>query len=70
MPIVVPCHRVVATGGGLGGFSSPGGSDTKRRMLAIEDAHPSGPPGLFDGGADASADDGVATSDREARTRS
>ena len=48
MPIVVPCHRVVATGGGLGGFSAPGGTATKRRMLAIEDAHPSGPPGLFD----------------------
>jgi len=48
MPIVVPCHRVVATGGGLGGFSAPGGTATKRRMLAIEDARPSGPPGLFD----------------------
>ena len=51
MPIVVPCHRVVATGGGLGGFSAPGGTATKRRMLAIEDAHPSGPPGLFDADA-------------------
>ena len=50
MPIVVPCHRVVATGGGLGGFSAPGGARTKRRMLAIEDAHPAGPPGLFDDG--------------------
>ena len=48
MPIVVPCHRVVATGGGLGGFSAPGGTATKRRMLAIEDARPSGPPDLFD----------------------
>jgi O-6-methylguanine DNA methyltransferase len=43
MPIVVPCHRVVATGGGLGGFSAPGGTATKRRMLAIEDAHPGRP---------------------------
>lgn len=48
MPIVVPCHRVVATGGGLGGFSAPGGTATKRRLLAIEDAQPAGPPGLFD----------------------
>jgi len=70
MPIVVPCHRVVATGGGLGGFSAPGGTDTKRRMLAIEDAHPSGPPGLFDRDADASGDDVAAMSDRELRARS
>ena len=69
MPIVVPCHRVVATGG-LGGFSAPGGTDTKRRMLAIEDAHPSGPPGLFDRDADASGDDVAAMSDRELRARS
>jgi len=70
MPIVVPCHRVVATGGGLGGFSAPGGTDTKRRMLAIEDAHPSSPPGLFDRDADASGDDVAAMSDRELRARS
>lgn len=38
-PIVVPCHRVVAAGGKLGGFSAPGGVDTKRRLLAIESAH-------------------------------
>jgi methylated-DNA-[protein]-cysteine S-methyltransferase len=37
-PIVVPCHRVLAAGGGLGGFSAPGGVTTKRRMLAIEGA--------------------------------
>jgi methylated-DNA-[protein]-cysteine S-methyltransferase len=35
-PIVVPCHRVVAADGGLGGFSAPGGLVTKRRLLAIE----------------------------------
>lgn len=37
-PIVVPCHRVVAAGGKLGGFSAPGGTDTKLRLLAIEGA--------------------------------
>jgi methylated-DNA-[protein]-cysteine S-methyltransferase len=37
-PIVVPCHRVVASGGKLGGFSAPGGNRTKVRMLAIEGA--------------------------------
>ena len=35
-PIVVPCHRVLAAGGGMGGFTAPGGVDTKRRLLAIE----------------------------------
>ena len=37
-PIVVPCHRVVAAGGEIGGFSATGGAATKRRMLAIESA--------------------------------
>ena len=35
-PIIVPCHRVVAAGGKIGGFSAHGGTATKRRMLAIE----------------------------------
>jgi methylated-DNA-[protein]-cysteine S-methyltransferase len=35
-PIVVPCHRVVAAGGKLGGFSARGGLATKRRLLSIE----------------------------------
>jgi methylated-DNA-[protein]-cysteine S-methyltransferase len=35
-PLVVPCHRVLAAGGQLGGFSAPGGTRTKRRLLAIE----------------------------------
>ena len=35
--ILVPCHRVVATGGGLGGYS--GGLDVKRWLLAHEAAH-------------------------------
>lgn len=38
IPIVVPCHRVVAAGGRNGGFSAPGGVDTKLTMLAIEGA--------------------------------
>ena len=37
--IVVPCHRVVAAGGKLGGFSAGGGTQTKLRMLAIEAPH-------------------------------
>jgi O-6-methylguanine DNA methyltransferase len=35
VPIVVPCHRVVSTGG-IGGFSAPGGNSTKAQLLAIE----------------------------------
>ncbi len=38
VPIVVPCHRVLAAGGRLGGFSARGGTTTKRRMLEIEGA--------------------------------
>jgi methylated-DNA-[protein]-cysteine S-methyltransferase len=35
-PLIVPCHRVLAAGGKLGGFSAPGGSKTKARMLELE----------------------------------
>jgi methylated-DNA-[protein]-cysteine S-methyltransferase len=35
-PIVIPCHRVLAAGGKLGGFSAPGGLDTKRALLLLE----------------------------------
>lgn len=34
--IIVPCHRVVAAGGKMGGFSANGGIMTKCRLLAIE----------------------------------
>jgi methylated-DNA-[protein]-cysteine S-methyltransferase len=47
-PIIVPCHRVVAAGGKLGGFSANGGGLTKRRLLAIEDARRDDGPTLFD----------------------
>ncbi len=36
MPLLIPCHRVLAAGGKLGGFSAPGGSQTKARMLRLE----------------------------------
>lgn len=38
VPIIVPCHRVAAAGGKLGGFSAPGGPATKAKLLAIEGA--------------------------------
>jgi methylated-DNA-[protein]-cysteine S-methyltransferase len=47
-PPVVPCHRVVAAGGKTGGFSAPGGVDTKLRLLAIEGAQVGGSCPLFD----------------------
>ena len=40
---IVPCHRVLAAGGGIGGFSAGGGVTTKRRLLAIEDGGRSTP---------------------------
>lgn len=38
IPLVVPCHRVLASSGKAGGFSAPGGVATKMRMLAMEQA--------------------------------
>lgn len=34
LPVFYPCHRVVASGGGIGGYG--GGLDLKRRLLALE----------------------------------
>ena len=36
VPIIVPCHRVVGSAGGLGGFSAAGGVRTKQWMLDLE----------------------------------
>lgn len=36
VPLIIPCHRVLAAGGKVGGFSAPGGSAAKARMLALE----------------------------------
>ena len=44
VPIVIPCHRVLAAGGKPGGFSAHGGTATKARLLALEGVH-------LDGGA-------------------
>jgi methylated-DNA-[protein]-cysteine S-methyltransferase len=46
VPLIVPCHRVLAAGGKFGGFSARGGVATKMRLLAIERAIlPLAPPG-------------------------
>lgn len=45
IPLIVPCHRVVGSSGGLGGYSAAGGTVLKRRLLALE----KGPPALAAG---------------------
>jgi methylated-DNA-[protein]-cysteine S-methyltransferase len=47
VPILVPCHRVLAAGGRTGGFSAPGGPSTKLRLLEIEGARVNAIPTLF-----------------------
>jgi methylated-DNA-[protein]-cysteine S-methyltransferase len=47
--IIVPCHRVLAAGGKVGGFTANGGITTKLRILSIEGARAAGQAGLFDG---------------------
>jgi methylated-DNA-[protein]-cysteine S-methyltransferase len=44
VPLVIPCHRILAAGGKIGGFSAPGGSTTKEKMLALEGVRVGPPP--------------------------
>ena len=39
VPIIIPCHRVLASGQRMGGFSAHGGTRTKARLLALEGVH-------------------------------
>jgi methylated-DNA-[protein]-cysteine S-methyltransferase len=52
VPIIIPCHRILAKGHRIGGFSAPGGALTKERLLALEGVHLDDGtpllPGLFD----------------------
>ncbi len=48
IPIIIPCHRIVAANGRTGGFSAPGGISTKMKLLEIERAQCGAQPGLFD----------------------
>ena len=48
VPIIVPCHRVMAAGGKTGGFSAPGGVRTKLKLLSVEGAKLAQEPMLFD----------------------
>jgi methylated-DNA-[protein]-cysteine S-methyltransferase len=38
LPVVVPCHRVIESDGGIGGFG--GGLEIKRQLLALEGVLP------------------------------
>ncbi|MEW9838675.1 methylated-DNA--[protein]-cysteine S-methyltransferase [Mesorhizobium marinum] len=44
VPLIIPCHRVLAAGGKVGGFSAPGGSIAKQRMLELEGVRVGPPP--------------------------
>ncbi len=44
VPLIIPCHRVLAAGGKVGGFSASGGSAAKTRMLELEGVSLSPPP--------------------------
>ena len=48
IPILMPCHRVLGANGKPGGFSAPGGVETKLKMLSIEGAKVGETPTLFD----------------------
>jgi methylated-DNA-[protein]-cysteine S-methyltransferase len=37
--LIIPCHRVLAAGNKIGGFSAPGGAETKAKMLELEGVH-------------------------------
>ena len=47
LPLLVPCHRVLAGDGALGGFSGPGGVEQKRQLLEIEGARAVAQRALF-----------------------
>lgn len=44
VPLVIPCHRILAAGGKIGGFSAPGGASTKKKMLRLEGVRLDPPP--------------------------
>lgn len=45
IPLVIPCHRVLASDGKPGGFSAPGGAESKLRMLSLEGVAVGAPAG-------------------------
>ncbi|OZM75347.1 cysteine methyltransferase [Amycolatopsis antarctica] len=47
-PIIVPCHRILTADGRIGGFSAPGGTLSKHRLLDIERSRSGAAPALFE----------------------
>jgi methylated-DNA-[protein]-cysteine S-methyltransferase len=45
IPLIIPCHRVLASDGKPGGFSAPGGAESKLRMLELEGVSVGAPAG-------------------------
>jgi methylated-DNA-[protein]-cysteine S-methyltransferase len=43
--LIIPCHRVLTSDGKAGGFSAPGGAESKLRMLAMEGVAVGAPAG-------------------------
>lgn len=48
IPVIIPCHRIVAAGRQLGGYSGRGGGATKQALLALEGYPPCDQPDLFE----------------------
>lgn len=48
VPVIIPCHRILAAAGKSGGFSAPGGVTTKFRILELEGARRGREPELFE----------------------
>jgi len=36
LPLIIPCHRVIRSNGKIGGFSAPGGTNLKAKLLELE----------------------------------
>jgi O-6-methylguanine DNA methyltransferase len=36
LPVIRPCHRVICSNGNIGGYSAPGGTQEKIRLLKVE----------------------------------
>ncbi len=45
LPLIIPCHRVLQSNGGIGGFNAPEGVCLKRRMLDLEASRQKQPTG-------------------------
>ena len=56
IPLIIPCHRVVGSGGSLGGYSAPQGLIMKRRLLSLENGKLNEDHGTTDSNPEACAE--------------